>query len=166
MIKIRRAEEKDILFITEIIQQAKDYFVQNGIPQWQTRGYPDASDVRKDIHNQGAYVAVDENIVCGYCFICAMKDRNYNFIEGKWLNDLPYVVMHRICIRREDKGKRIASMFVATAEQMGNNLRADTHEKNRSMRKMLENNGFTKCGTIYVEDGTPRVAYQKVKERN
>ena len=57
-------------------------------------------------------------------------------------------------------------MFVATAEQMGNNLRADTHEKNRSMRKMLENNGFTKCGTIYVEDGTPRVAYQKVKERN
>ena len=166
MIKIRRAEEKDIPFIVEIIQEAKDYFAQNGIPQWQTRGYPDASDVREDIENHGAYVAVDEDTICGYCFICAMKDPNYDYIEGEWLNDLPYVVMHRTCIRSGYKGKGIAGMFVETAEQMGNNLRADTHEKNRSMRKMLENNGFSPCGTIYVEDGTPRVAYQKVKERN
>ena len=26
----------------------------------------------------------------------------------------------------------------------------------------LEENGFTKCGIIHVEDGTPRIAYQKM----
>ena len=27
---------------------------------------------------------------------------------------------------------------------------------------LLEENGFTKCGIIHVEDGTPRIAYQKM----
>ena len=39
----------------------------------------------------------------------------------------------------------------------------DTHEANGPMRHKLEKNGFTYCGIIYVEDGTPRRAYQKVK---
>ena len=27
---------------------------------------------------------------------------------------------------------------------------------------LLEKNGFTRCGIIHVEDGTPRIAYQKM----
>ena len=27
---------------------------------------------------------------------------------------------------------------------------------------LLEKNGFARCGIIHVEDGTPRVAYQKL----
>ena len=30
------------------------------------------------------------------------------------------------------------------------------------MQKVLEENGFTKCGIIHVADGTPRIAYQKM----
>ena len=29
------------------------------------------------------------------------------------------------------------------------------------MRRAFERNGFERCGTIWVEDGTPRIAYQK-----
>ena len=41
-------------------------------------------------------------------------------------------------------------------------LRADTHADNKIMQHLLEKNGFTKCGIIHVEDGTPRIAYQKM----
>ena len=30
------------------------------------------------------------------------------------------------------------------------------------MQHLLEENGFTRCGIIHVEDGTPRIAYQKM----
>ena len=36
----------------------------------------------------------------------------------------------------------------------------DTHENNRVMQRAAERYGFKKCGTIYVADGSPRIAYQ------
>ena len=42
-------------------------------------------------------------------------------------------------------------------------LRADTHEDNKIMQKVVLKNGFQETGIIYVEDGTPRIAYEKVK---
>ena len=30
------------------------------------------------------------------------------------------------------------------------------------MRRMLEKHGFVHCGTIYLQNGDPRVAYEKV----
>jgi RimJ/RimL family protein N-acetyltransferase len=41
------------------------------------------------------------------------------------------------------------------------NIRIDTHRDNAIMQHLLEKNGFVKCGIIYVEDGSPRIAYQK-----
>ena len=39
-------------------------------------------------------------------------------------------------------------------------MRGDTHEDNLPMQRVLEKNGFQRCGTIFVEDGSPRIAYQ------
>ena len=41
-------------------------------------------------------------------------------------------------------------------------LRADTHADNKVMQHLLESEGFTRCGIIQVEDGTPRIAYQRL----
>ena len=38
----------------------------------------------------------------------------------------------------------------------------EVHADNKIMQHLLEENGFTKCGIIHVEDGTPRIAYQKM----
>ena len=160
MTTLRKAQKKDLPQILEIIQEAKDYLAFHNIPQWQT-GYPEECDIEDDLKNEGAYVAEEDNQIVGYCFIQVMQDHNYDVIEGSWLNNEPYAVLHRTCIRSTCKGRGIAGMFVAEASRMSDNVRADTHEKNMAMRNMLENNGFTACGTIYVEDGTPRVAYQK-----
>ena len=41
-------------------------------------------------------------------------------------------------------------------------IKVDTHKQNESMKKMLSNNGFQYCGIIFLEDGSERVAYEKV----
>ena len=38
----------------------------------------------------------------------------------------------------------------------------DTHADNKVMQHLLESEGFTRCGIIHVEDGTPRIAYQRL----
>ena len=35
-----------------------------------------------------------------------------------------------------------------------------THRDNRIMQHLLDKNGFTYCGIIYLDDGTERLAYQ------
>ena len=37
----------------------------------------------------------------------------------------------------------------------------DTHRQNIPMQRTLKKNGFTRCGVIYLEDGSERIAYQK-----
>ena len=41
-------------------------------------------------------------------------------------------------------------------------IKIDTHEQNLGMQHILRKNGYTYCGVIYVEDGTKRLAYEKV----
>ena len=51
----RTSEEKDIGEIMAIVAEAKQYFRENGIPQWQSE-YPCADDIRKDIGHGGMVV--------------------------------------------------------------------------------------------------------------
>lgn len=164
MMEIRKAELKDVKEIVEIMNQAKTYFKKNAIPQWQGE-YPNELDVKKDIRKGGAYVVCDNEHVVAYSFIACITDPNYARIEGKWINDNSYSVLHRTCVSEECKGKGIAKMFVHYAKEKAlqeglHDIRIDTHEMNHSMRRMIEKAGFTYCGIIYVEDGTPRFAYQ------
>ena len=61
-----------------------------------------------------------------------------------------------------ESGKGTAAECFAFAEARCSNLRIDTHEKNIPMQRCLAKHGFTRCGIIYLEDGDPRIAYQKV----
>jgi RimJ/RimL family protein N-acetyltransferase len=40
-------------------------------------------------------------------------------------------------------------------------IRIDTHQDNRTMRALLQKYGFTYCGIILLENGDPRLAYQR-----
>ena len=45
------------------------------------------------------------------------------------------------------------------------NIRVDTHADNKTMQRLIEKNGFIKCGIIYVKNGTARIAYQRADFR-
>lgn len=163
--EIRVATASDIDAIFGIIQDAQQYLKEQNIPQWQN-GYPDIDTVMHDIMNQNNYVLCDREKIVGTCVISFEDDIYYQNIEGSWLSNERYAVIHRLAISRNQKGKALANHFFdfvqMFAKQQGIRfVRIDTHEKNESMRRSITKNGFVHCGLVYVKDKAPRYAYEK-----
>ncbi|MBQ3591378.1 MAG: GNAT family N-acetyltransferase, partial [Clostridia bacterium] len=88
-------------------------------------------------------------------------------VEGQWLtgDSHDYAAVHRITVSPDFRNRGMAGQAMAFAKAMSkdagfSSLRIDTHQGNLAMRGMLEKNGFTHCGTIFLESGAPRVAYE------
>lgn len=145
-----------------VYARARQFMAQNGNPdQWGT-AYPTEEMIRQDIQNGKCYVNLDDNKIRAVFYFNVEADPTYGYIEGAWLNDEPYGVIHRIAVG--ESGKGVAAECFAFAQARCSNLRIDTHEKNIPMQRCLAKHGFTRCGTVYLEDGDPRIAYQKVIE--
>ena len=90
----------------------------------------------------------------------------YNSIEGRWLSEQPYVVVHRLAVADEMKQKGIASLFMQKVEKLSrsqgiHSFKVDTNFDNFYMHRMLEKLGFSYCGEILYQRGT-RMAYEKL----
>ncbi len=162
---IRKATYEDINRIMEIINDAKEYLKGQGLDQWQD-GYPNEEVFKSDIDNNESFVIVDEDII-GCMALSFRGESTYDVIDGAWLTDGEFGVIHRIAIDKDYKGKRVANELLAFSEKVAKekgiySIKIDTHLENMSMQKWTLNNGFTKCGIIYLEDGALRFAYEKV----
>ena len=166
--KFTHATKEDIDSILTIINQAKSYFKSQNINQWQD-GYPNNDSILMDIENNESFVVKEDNKVIATCMVSIQKEPTYQKIyEGKWINTNPYLVIHRVAVRNDFKGKQVASFMINQAIKMYpdiKNVRMDTHHDNLSMQRLLKKNNFKYCGIIYLLSGDPRKAYQKVIER-
>lgn len=143
----------------EIYGQARTFMAQTGNPdQWGTN-YPPEEMIRQDIENGKSYVEIENDSIRAVFYFAVEEDPTYGYIDGAWLNDRPYGVIHRIAVG--ENGRDVAAQCFQFAYAQCGNLRIDTHEKNIPMQRCLAKNGFTRCGIIYLEDGDPRIAYQK-----
>ncbi len=109
-----------------------------------------------------AYVIEQNGQIDGIFAFIIGEEPTYQSIEGSWQNSLPYGTIHRIAAR--EGGKAVFKQCLSYCETLISTIRIDTHSRNTIMQTLLSQNGFQPCGTIYVEDGTPRVAYQKTIE--
>ena len=92
-----------------------------------------------------------------FCLISG-EDPTYRQIEdGAWPEAIPYATIHRLASAGQVGG--IGRFCINWCLQQGLPLRADTHADNIYMQRALTATGFVRCGTIYTEDGTPRLAY-------
>lgn len=162
-IRLAKLEDKDVIY--NIIQQAQEYLKSKNIPQWQN-GYPNIDTVIHDIESKHNYVLEENGEILGTCMLSFDRDPYYAVIEGNWLADEPYCVIHRIAMNQNTKGKGLAKEFFEFAklqalEKGVNYMRIDTHELNQSMRRCIEKNGFVECGKVYVMDNAPRIGYEK-----
>ncbi|MCH5226429.1 MAG: GNAT family N-acetyltransferase [Muribaculaceae bacterium] len=160
--KIRRSTIEDIDNIISIFDSAKKYMrANNNFSQW-SDGYPDKEIIRMDIENGNSFVGENcsGELVFTFAFIKG-EDPTYNRIKGEWINDNPYGTIHRIASNGKARGvlKRSCEFCFSQIE----NIRIDTHQDNGPMLKALSNLGFQKCGEIICRDGTPRIAFQKLK---
>ncbi|MCI8376483.1 MAG: GNAT family N-acetyltransferase [Lachnospiraceae bacterium] len=163
--EIRHATERDLPFIMDLYQYARQFMKEHGNPnQWGPTNWPPKELIRSDIAENNSYVCISEGEIVGTFFYCQGRDVEpaYRVIEdGSWLSDRPYGVVHRLAGSGAVKG--IGSFCLQWAFlQSGGHLRIDTHNDNLVMQNLLKKCGFVHCGTIYVEeDDAPRLAYEK-----
>ena len=178
----RRAAAADIPRIMRIIARAQAQMRAAGSLQWQD-GYPAESDIARDIGRGDGYVlslpaadpaagsagsalpdrdslpdmlpggsAAGEAVAYG----AAVFDGEpaYAGIEGRWLTDGAYVVLHRLAVAGGMQGRGLARRRGVCA------FRVDTNFDNRRMLRLLEKEGFRFCGTVRYAGGE-RLAFEK-----
>ena len=64
------------------------------------------------------------------------------------------------------KGQGIPTLFFQELERQARDqglpcLRGDTHRDNKIMQRVMEKNGLSYRGVIYLEDGGERLAFEK-----
>ena len=167
--RIRKATEQDLEAVERIYEGARRFMRQSGNQkQWQN-GYPSREDALRDMEKGGLYVC-EEDPAAGqepgeplavFSFFLE-EEPNYRVIQdGAWTYPGPYGVIHRIAVSEKARGKGAARFCMAYGEQHAQVMRIDTHEDNLPMQGLIKSCGYRYAGIIFVEDGTPRYAYEK-----
>jgi hypothetical protein len=144
----------------EIYAYAKRFMRENGNPSQWGNSRPSALTVASDIDDYNCFVIAQGVEIYGVFAFIIGNDPTYDVIEnGSWLNDEPYGVIHRIASAGICHG--IMDLALDYCESQIGNIRIDTHRDNKIMQHILDRHNYIKCGTIYADDATPRIAYQK-----
>lgn len=163
-LSLRKADFSEIPQIWEILQDAIEQRRLDGSTQWQD-GYPNELSIENDINNGYAYVLTENESILCYAAIIFDKEPAYDDIEGKWLTNGDYVVVHRVAVSKLAKGKGIATKLFESIEGLSvkNNvysIKVDTNFDNIPMLKILDRLKYTYCGEVYFR-GSARRAYEK-----
>ena len=131
------------------------------------KGEPNEQGLTEGIEKSVVHVLEENGEVLGMITVVPGPEADYAVIDGAWLNDEPYFAFHRVCVSEAHKGKGLAASLFSYSEAFAKekgvrNIRIDTHPDNLIMQHVITKNGFTKCGIIYVADGTPRLAYERL----
>ena len=159
---IRQAKLEELSDIMAIYDNARAFMRASGNPTQWSGGYPQESLIRADIESGKLYVCEDADGLAGVFYFAFEDDPTYRVIDGAWLNDKPYAVIHRIAVAKQGRG--VVSRCFDYAFARYQNLKIDTHTDNLPMQKALAKNGFLPCGTIYLANGDPRIAYQRTAD--
>ncbi len=156
---IRKTTEADLPAVMALYAQARGFMRQNGNAEQWTAGYPSQELVLQDIALARSYVCQENGQILAVFVLVPGDDPTYAVIDGAWKNNRPYGTLHRVASSGQRRG--MMDEIVRWAFQQIPNLRGDTHADNLPMQRAFLRNGFQECGVIHLEDGSPRIAYQK-----
>ena len=162
---LRKSNLSEHSIIWEIIRRAMHQRKEDGSQQWQN-GYPNPQTILDDINNGFAYVLIENNVILAYVAIIFEIEPAYTEIEGKWLTNDEYVVIHRVAVSNKIKGKGMATLLFKMIEDLSlrnkvYSIKVDTNFDNVPMLKILEKLKYTYCGEVYF-NGSARRAFEKV----
>jgi ribosomal protein S18 acetylase RimI-like enzyme len=164
-IKFRKAEIKDRNIIWEIIQQSIERRRADGSTQWQN-GYPNADTIESDIAKGFGFVLTVDEVVAVYVALIFNDEPAYSTIEGAWLSDGEFVVVHRVAVSEEFAGQGLVKKLFDHIENFTKSegvqsVKVDTNYDNIAMLKILEKQGYSYCGEVVLAGGV-RKAFEKI----
>jgi hypothetical protein len=157
---IRLAKSGELPRLLQIYDTARSYMYRSGNPtQWDPT-YPGEARLLEDMAAKRLYVLEEVDRICACFMLAPGPDPTYaEILEGCWGSNAPYGVIHRVA--SDGTTRRVVAKCVAFAAQTYDHLRIDTHADNRPMQQALLREGFVHRGTVFAEDGTPRLAYDR-----
>lgn len=159
---VRHAQTEDLGRIEEIYAYARRFMAETGNPTQWGSSHPPHNQLERDIQAQNLYVITRGDTIHGVFYFLIGEDPTYNEIfDGAWRSESAYGTIHRIA---GDGSGGILKQAVSHCLGRINHLRIDTHHDNVVMQKALNKLGFSRRGIIYIEDGTPRIAYDHFAE--
>lgn len=159
MYQIRSAKPEDLPRILEIYAYAREFMAKTGNPNQWGKTNPPVETLEEDIR-QGNLYAVENDGIHGVFAYFTEPDPTYSYIEdGAWLSDTPYGTIHRVA---SDGSGGVFSAVLAYAMDRNPHVRIDTHHDNKVMQHVLAKHGFRRTGIIYLKNGDPRIAYERV----
>jgi GNAT superfamily N-acetyltransferase len=161
----RKAASTDIPQIWEILKGAIERRKKDGSQQWQD-GYPNENSIREDIEKGNGYVLTDEKIILGYTAILINDEPAYDHLEGHWLSNGDFVVVHRLAISGSHLSQGLAQKIMLFTEGIAklhaiSSIKVDTNFDNIGMLRVFEKLGYTYCGEVMLRGGI-RKAYEKI----
>lgn len=159
------ARSEDIEKYDQIIDGAKEFQKAQGFVQW-TEDYPNQALIEEDVRSQKGYALKIDGALAGYMYIDFDGEPVYEEIEGEWLTEAPYAVVHRIAFDEKFRGRGLTPIAFGLIEElcrakgMGS-IRMDTDPCNQRMQHVLKKNGFRQCGVIMFQ-GSGKLAFEKV----
>ena len=163
--QFRKAQATEIPQIWEILQQAIQRRKDDGSNQWQN-GYPNPEVIKSDLEKEYGYVLADGPTIIAYSAVIKNYEPAYSEINGSWLTNEDFVVIHRVAISEDYLGKGLVQKMFGYFEAFAVNngiysIKVDTNFDNIPMLKILEKLGYTFCGEVFFS-GSPRKAFEKV----
>lgn len=160
---IRSAELTDLPALLDLFAEARRFMAATGNPNQWPPSYPSPAQLTADINARCSYVLEEDGRILASFFFSVAPDPTYAVItDGQWLTDGPYGVIHRIAVAEHGRG--VAAQCVAWCAEHADVLRIDTHHDNTVMQRFLQKQGFTRCGIIFLADGRPRIAFERIQK--
>ncbi len=164
-IEFRKAGIADKGIIWKIIQQSIERRRIDGSTQWQN-GYPNEQTVESDISKNFGYVVTVDDQIAVYVALIFNDEPAYSSIEGAWLTNGEFVVIHRVAVDEDFAGQGLVKKlfdYIEDFVQSENvtSIKVDTNYDNSAMLKILETKGYTYCGEVVLQSGI-RKAFEKV----
>lgn len=156
--EIRKAKKQDLADIMKIYEKARYFMKQNGNSEQWGEVYPPLELVEQGMDK--TYLCIENDQIACVFYYAAEEDEEYRKINGRWLNDEPYAVVHRVASTGTVKGAAAYCLDWAYAQNP--NIRMDTYIDNIPMQKLLEKCGFAYCGSFERLGMTGWMAYHKV----
>lgn len=161
----RKAVTDEIPEIWEMLQDAIERRRVDGSDQWQD-GYPNLEVVLTDVEEGHGFVLIENNLVVAYAAVFLNDEPAYENIEGEWLTNGDFFVVHRVVVSKNALGTGKAKELINAIENLAKeneipSIRMDTNFDNPAMLSIIEKLGYQYCGEVAMR-GSARRAFEKI----
>ena len=147
---LRRARLEDIPAVMAVIRRVVPLMRATGNLQWDD-AYPNPEVFSRDIEKEQLWVAEIDLSLAGVAAIT--EDQEPEYARVGWDITEPSIVVHRVAVDPEFRGRGIAEALMRQAETVATErgitvLRVDTNTQNAATQKLFPKLGYTLSGEL------------------